>query len=217
MKPIVSDRSLLFILLLAFIFNAWFFRQPGLWVGQAAGFGGPTSNDSDASALISGSFISSSATANNNLDNPEDGFISAEGLILGSSGPRVSSSAARLSGSYFILPSSGLNWGKLHYNNAVDIADLCGRPIKAAAEGLVVEEFSNNRWNNGYGNYVLIEHPNGTKTRYAHAAKNIVKVGDYVDQGQKISLIGNTGNAKGATGCHVHFEVIGAKNPFVIE
>lgn len=117
---------------------------------------------------------------------------------------------------YFALPARGWNWGELHDFNAVDIADACGKPIYASAEGLVIEESGNNRWNDGYGNYVLIEHPNGTKTRYAHTLKNLVKVGDYVAQGDQIALIGNTGNTHGPTGCHLHFEVYGAKNPFAV-
>lgn len=117
---------------------------------------------------------------------------------------------------YFALPARGWNWGELHDFNAVDIADACGRPIYAAAEGLVIEESGSNRWNDGYGNYVLIEHPNGTKTRYAHTLKNLVTVGDYVAQGDQVGLIGNTGNTHGPTGCHLHFEVYGAKNPFAV-
>lgn len=118
---------------------------------------------------------------------------------------------------YFALPARGWNWGQLHDYNAVDIADQCGRPIYASAEGLVVEEASDGYWSRGYGNYILIEHPNGTKTRYAHTAKNIVRLGDYVSQGDQIALIGNTGNTHGPTGCHLHFEVYGAKNPFAIK
>lgn len=115
---------------------------------------------------------------------------------------------------YFIMPTQGWNWGKLHDYNAVDIAADCGQPILAAAEGLVIEAKDDNYWNEGYGNYILILHPTDLKTRYAHTAKNLVKIGDYVYQGQKIALIGNSGNTQGWTGCHLHFEVHGARNPF---
>ncbi|KKU99397.1 MAG: Peptidase M23 family protein [Candidatus Jorgensenbacteria bacterium GW2011_GWC1_48_8] len=118
--------------------------------------------------------------------------------------------------SYFMLPARGWNWGTLHEYNAVDIADQCSKPIYASAEGLVAEESSNGFWNQGYGNYIMIEHPNGTKTRYAHTDKNLVKVGDYVSQGDPIATIGNTGNTHGPTGCHLHFEVYGARNPFAV-
>jgi len=114
---------------------------------------------------------------------------------------------------YFAIPTTGWNWGQLHNYNAVDIANACGTPIYAAAEGLVVEA-SSGSWADGYGNYVLIEHPNGTKTKYAHNEKNLVSVGDYVSKGDQIALIGNTGLTHGPTGCHLHFEVRGARNPF---
>jgi len=114
---------------------------------------------------------------------------------------------------YFAIPTTGWNWGRLHNNNAVDIANACGTPIYASAEGLVVEEQSSG-WNYGYGGYILIEHPNSAKTKYAHNQKNAVSVGDYVAKGDVIGYIGNTGNTHGPTGCHLHFEVIGAKNPF---
>ncbi len=119
--------------------------------------------------------------------------------------------------SYFSLPARGWNRGELHSFNAVDIVDVCGSPIYAAAEGIVLESFNDNRWNNGYGNYLILQHPNGTKTLYAHNLKNLVKVGDYVRQGEVIALMGKTGNTHGLTGCHLHFEVYGAKNPFTIK
>jgi len=117
-------------------------------------------------------------------------------------------------GNYFASPTTGWNWGRLHDYNAVDIANQCGTPVYAAAEGLVVEVASNGGWNNGYGNYIKIEHPNKTYTRYAHLSKILVDNGKYVLQGAEIGLMGNTGNTHGPTGCHLHFEVRGAKNPF---
>lgn len=117
----------------------------------------------------------------------------------------------------FIMPTDGYNWGILHHYNAVDIANSCGTPVVAAAEGLVVPDDNipdiQDGWNEGYGNFVLIEHPfgNNVMTRYAHLEKITVQIGDYVQQGQQIGLMGQTGDA---TGCHLHFEVIGAQNPF---
>ncbi len=117
----------------------------------------------------------------------------------------------------FIMPTNGYNWGILHHYNAVDIANSCGTPVVAAAEGLVIPDDTIpdafGGWNEGYGNFVLIEHPfgDGVRTRYAHLEKILVQIGDYVGQGQVIGLMGETGDA---TGCHVHFEVYGAQNPF---
>lgn len=111
----------------------------------------------------------------------------------------------------FILPTSGLNWGKLHPKNAVDIAASCGNDVLAAADGLIID-LANSGWNSGYGKYVKIEHLNNIKTVYAHLNYLNVSIGDYVKQGQKIGTVGQTGEA---TGCHVHFEVLGDKNPFI--
>ena len=120
--------------------------------------------------------------------------------------------------SSFIMPAQGYDWGMLHNYNAVDIANACGTPVVASAEGLVVPDPNipnvPGDWNSGYGNFVLIEHPfgNAIYTRYAHLEQVLVQIGDYVKQGQEIGLMGDTGDS---TGCHVHFEVIGAQNPFV--
>jgi len=117
----------------------------------------------------------------------------------------------------FSKPTDGFNWGKLHHYNAVDIANSCGAPVYAAAEGLVVpdESFGSGKdgWNGGYGKFVLIEHPFGdnVRTRYAHLGKVLVEIGDYIKSGTEIGTIGQSGDA---SGCHLHFEVYGAENPF---
>lgn len=113
---------------------------------------------------------------------------------------------------YFIKPVEGWSSGILHERNAVDIANACGTPVAAAAEGLVLDVAASG-WNGGYGLYVYMEHPNGTKTRYAHLASTAVEIGDYLKQGDKIGAVGRTGEA---TGCHLHFEVEGAANPFAM-
>ena len=115
----------------------------------------------------------------------------------------------------FIVPTTGKNWGRVHGNNGVDIADGCGKMIYAADEGMVTASDANGNWNSGYGNYLVIKHPNNVETKYAHTKKNLVKAGSYLLQGDPIALIGNTGSVHGITGCHLHFEVLGAKNPFV--
>jgi murein DD-endopeptidase MepM/ murein hydrolase activator NlpD len=112
---------------------------------------------------------------------------------------------------WLIAPTTGYDWGILHYNNAVDIANVCGTPIYAAAAGKVILS-DGIGWNGGYGKNIKIQHPNGVITHYAHASQLLVDVGDEVAQGQLIALMGTTGHS---TGCHLHFEVIGAKNPLV--
>lgn len=98
----------------------------------------------------------------------------------------------------------------LHGFNAVDLAAPVGTPIYASAAGTVIISL-NGLWNQGYGNYVVISHPNGTQTLYGHASKLLVTVGQRVKQGDLIALVGSTGKS---TGPHVHFEIRGAKNPF---
>ncbi len=69
----------------------------------------------------------------------------------------------------------------------------------------------NSKGNATYGNYVIIKHPNGYKTLYAHLKYGsvLVNTGDYVSKGQRIATIGQTGNAYGV---HLHFEIRGPDN-----
>ncbi len=83
----------------------------------------------------------------------------------------------------------------------VDIANHMGTPVYAADAGVV--EFAG--WATGYGNSIVINHGGGKKTRYGHSSKLLVKVGDEVEKGEEIMLMGSTG---WSTGPHLHFEVI---------
>lgn len=111
---------------------------------------------------------------------------------------------------YYIAPTTGRNYGRRHSNNGVDIANSCGTPIYAAAGGTVTRA-DGSGWNGGYGDVVEIAHPNGTNTRYAHLSQ-ITAWSGQVAQGQLIAYMGTTGRS---TGCHLHFEVHGARNPLV--
>lgn len=112
---------------------------------------------------------------------------------------------------YYMRPiDGGYKSQGLHGYNGVDLAAPSGTPIHASALGIVIRSVTGG-WHGGYGNYVIISHPNGTQTLYAHTLKNFVQVGDNVEQGQMIAKVGSTGRS---TGSHVHFEVRGAKNPF---
>ncbi len=98
----------------------------------------------------------------------------------------------------------------IHGYNAVDFAGAVGTAIRAAAGGEVIVSKSSG-WNGGYGQYIVVRHPNGSQTLYAHLSANNVGVGAYVEAGQVIGAMGNTGKS---TGPHLHFEVRGARNPF---
>ncbi len=123
--------------------------------------------------------------------------------------PRVITTTADVG--YFMYPTTGRNWGRLHGFNGVDIATPCGTPIYSAAEGTIITAAFGG-WNGGYGNYIKIRHPNGVITLYAHLSKVLVRNGSNVAKGQLIGLVGSTGRS---TGCHLHWEVRGAPNPLV--
>ena len=97
----------------------------------------------------------------------------------------------------------------LHHYNAIDFGAPCGSPVYAAEAGRV-QMVGNHSIG---GNFVRIEHPNGIITYYGHLAHGgiLVRQGEQVNRGQRIGLVGTTGLS---TGCHVHFEVRGAANPF---
>jgi murein DD-endopeptidase MepM/ murein hydrolase activator NlpD len=110
---------------------------------------------------------------------------------------------------YYIDPVPGYRLSQgIHDNNAVDLAIPTGTPIHAAAAGKVI--FARNGYNGGFGNFVIIDHSNGTQTLYAHQSKLATHAGDEVYQGQVIGYVGSTGHS---TGPHLHFEVHGAQNP----
>lgn len=98
----------------------------------------------------------------------------------------------------------------IHGYNGVDLAAGYGTAIHAAAAGTVLVS-KNAGWNGGYGNYIVVKHGNGTQTLYAHLSSNGVGVGDWVEQGDVIGAMGNSGKS---TGTHLHFEVRGGTNPF---
>jgi len=88
-------------------------------------------------------------------------------------------------------------------HTGVDIANKIGTPIYAADAGIV--EIAQGGYNGGYGNTIVINHGGGRKTRYGHASKLFVKVGDEVEKGENIAAMGSTGRS---TGPHLHFEVL---------
>lgn len=92
----------------------------------------------------------------------------------------------------------GTRSGRMH--TGVDLLNDAGEPIFAALDGTV--RFSKSYF--GYGNVIVIRHTNGLETVYSHNSKNIAKVGDRVKSGDKIALVGRTGQA---TANHLHFEV----------
>ncbi len=122
--------------------------------------------------------------------------------LRGGAGPEIAG--------YYARPISGRKTQGLHGYNAVDIAAPVGTPVCASAGGTVTVARGFG-WNGGYGQYIVITHPNGTQTLYAHLSNVAVQQGSYVGQGE---AIGNSGNSGKSTGAHLHFEIRGARNPF---
>lgn len=163
-------------------------------------------------------------------DLPADGRIAVGAILIIPDGeippppappkPKVSPVAAKVAsgpkpanissggGESYIFPTTGKNYGRIHSNNGVDVANSCGTPIYASADGTV--NTSKGGWNGGYGTYIKITHPNGTETLYGHLSSLSAEVGQGVSKGQFIGYMGTTGRS---TGCHLHFEVHGARNP----
>lgn len=101
----------------------------------------------------------------------------------------------------------------LHWYNAIDFSNgRCSEEVFAVAGGEVQKI--------GYspvaGNYIRILHSSGIVTFYGHLSKILVKPGQEVSQGQIIGYTGYSGYTipAGPGGCHLHFEVRGARNPF---
>lgn len=93
----------------------------------------------------------------------------------------------------------GPRWGAHH--NGIDIAAGTGTPVGASRPGTVT--FAG--WDGGYGYAVVINHGDGTESRYAHASSITVNVGDWVNTGEMVIRVGSTGNS---TGPHLHFEIL---------
>ena len=89
---------------------------------------------------------------------------------------------------------------KRHHHSGIDMSAKIGTPIYAPADGVV--EYA--KYKGSYGNYLLINHPFGFKTAYGHLEKFTVKSGDYINKGDLIGYVGNTGRS---TGPHLHYEI----------
>jgi murein DD-endopeptidase MepM/ murein hydrolase activator NlpD len=102
--------------------------------------------------------------------------------------------------------ASGFGWrvdpfnGQSAFHEGIDFPSPNGTQIVAAAGGVVIAA----EYHPQFGNMVDIDHGNEIVTRYAHASRVYVKVGDIVKRGQHVADIGSTGRS---TGAHLHFEV----------
>ena len=93
----------------------------------------------------------------------------------------------------------GPRWRRMH--NGIDLKVYVGDTVRSSFEGKVrIKEYERR----GYGHYVVIRHPNGLETIYAHLSKPLVEENTIVRAGDPIGIGGNTGRS---TGSHLHFEV----------
>jgi murein DD-endopeptidase MepM/ murein hydrolase activator NlpD len=94
-------------------------------------------------------------------------------------------------------PFGGRNY---EFHAGMDISGDHGDLVAAPANGVVIKA----DWEGGYGNMIEVNHGNGLTTRYGHLSKIGVQIGDTVQRGQLMGLIGSTGRS---TGPHLHYEV----------
>jgi len=138
------------------------------------------------------------------MNDRNDKLVAMETLLLQDSlDKKKFPSVAPVSGGDY---SSNFGWridpftGQNAMHEGVDFMAPEGTPIMASAAGIVVYSGLHPQ----YGNMVEIDHGNDIVTRYGHASRLLVKVGQVVRSGQEIAEVGSTGRS---TGCHLHFEV----------
>lgn len=172
--------------------------------GQPPAQGGPylpTSMPQDVSIV---SMQQQMAELNTLLSDRSDKLVALETLLMQDKLSRkLLPSIAPIADGWY---SSNFGWridpftGKNAMHEGVDYMVPSGTPVNASASGVVVYADTHPQ----YGNMVEIDHGNQVVTRYAHASKLLVKVGQMVRRGQEIALSGSTGRS---TGPHLHFEV----------
>ena len=144
------------------------------------------------------------AELNTLLGDRSDKLVALETLLMQDKmSKRLLPSVAPIKDAWY---SSNFGWridpftGKNAMHEGVDFMVPEGTPIHASAAGMVVYADLHPQ----YGNMVEIDHGNQVITRYAHASKLLVKVGQMVRRGDEIAISGSTGRS---TGPHLHFEV----------
>lgn len=137
-----------------------------------------------------------------------------DGQVLFVPGARMNDTELRLIlGELFVWPTQGRYTsgfgmrpdpftGVRRFHNGIDLANSVGTPIRAAAAGRVVHVETQV---GNYGKFIIITHPGGFQTLYAHLDSFSVRNGQTVSRGQVIGSMGNTGRS---TGPHLHFSVI---------
>ena len=127
------------------------------------------------------------------------GWFSEDGRPIQKSFLRIPVDFTRISSTFSVARMHPI-LGRMRAHKGVDYAAPMGTPIHAAGDGVIKYK----GWENGYGNFVLIQHTNSISTAYGHMSRFAnEKVGQHVKQGQIIGYVGMTGLA---TGPHLHYE-----------
>ena len=168
--------------------------------------------DADEIASFNGLDSGASLAAGAELIIPDGEVPVAVATAAPRPSPSQPAAGTPIQAGYYLRPiAGGIRSQGIHGYNGVDLAAPLGTPIFASAAGEVIVAKASG-WNGGYGEYVVIQHGNGSQTLYSHASSVIVGIGERVQQGQVIAYVGATGKA---TGAHVHFEIRnGIRNPF---
>lgn len=171
---------------------------------EPPGMGGPSlTKDQNSLGVID--FIAALETIGQRIEDRSEKFSAMESMLMDSNiQSQVLPGGTPVSGGW---TSSVFGWrtdpisGKKDFHEGIDLAGKYGSMVSSVAAGIVT-------WSgrhSGYGKMIEISHGNGYVTRYAHNKENLVVVGDKVDKGQHIAVMGTSGRS---TGPHVHFEVV---------
>ena len=172
--------------------------------GESIGMGGQDPGTQQASLQVS-DFVEQLDLLSKEIDDRSDKLGAMETMLMDKSVqnktlPEGVPIASGWISSLFGWRADPIN-GKREFHEGVDFSSRENTQVVAVASGIVT--WSGIR--SGYGNMVEISHGNDYITRYAHNRKNLVAVGDKVDKGQPVAIMGSTGRS---TGTHVHFEVV---------
>ena len=188
------------------------FKQQELMFGEVPGRGGAISSVPSQNISL-GDFTAQIDVLTRQLEDRGDKLGLLESMFtLESARKKLTPTKLPVEGGWY---SSNFGWridpvtGQRAFHEGIDFMAEEGTPIQAAAAGVVVYS----EFHPQYGNMIEIDHGNDLISRYAHASKRFVKIGDVVLRGSKIAEVGKTGRA---TGAHLHFEVRqrgAARNP----
>ncbi len=197
--PLIVSRALA-------LFAAMTLLGTTMWTGRRSGVQGRTSGPTPPAAVV---FHLKPVSLP--VPAPPDGARRHPGDAVPADGVAPAGAAAALAPGRLHWPALGwvtsrFGW-RIHpifrtreFHTGLDIATRWGSPVLAARRGIV--RFAG--WAPGYGEMVVLQHPHGMETRYAHLSRLLVRAGERVSEGQPIGQIGSTG---WSTGPHLFFEV----------